>query len=90
MPGGASVTAVVPGLYLVSCGFFSQLPFVATVRQRERERERERETGWGGRALVAVNCLDRKQFRFLTRARDPDTRGPTFRPVPPALGGAPL
>lgn len=37
MPGAASVTAVVPGLYLVSCGFFSQLPFVATVRPTERE-----------------------------------------------------
>ncbi|CAB1116935.1 unnamed protein product [Ectocarpus sp. CCAP 1310/34] len=30
-PGCASVTAVVPGLYLLSCGFFSQIPFVATV-----------------------------------------------------------
>ncbi|CAM9739027.1 unnamed protein product [Ectocarpus sp. 12 AP-2014] len=29
-PGCASVTAVVPGLYLLSCGFFSQIPFVAT------------------------------------------------------------
>eukprot|EP00752_Nemacystus_decipiens_P003626 g3342.t2 len=31
IPGGTSVIAVVPGLYLVSCGFFSQQPFVATV-----------------------------------------------------------
>ncbi|CAM9506680.1 unnamed protein product [Ectocarpus sp. 4 AP-2014] len=30
-PGCASVTAVVPGLYLLSCGFFSQIPFAATV-----------------------------------------------------------
>eukprot|EP00903_Cladosiphon_okamuranus_P016054 g14821.t2 len=31
IPGGASVAVVVPGLYVVSSGFFSQLPFVAKV-----------------------------------------------------------
>lgn len=35
-PGGASVTAVVPGLYLISCGFFSALPFVATVSKTQK------------------------------------------------------
>ncbi|CAM9781403.1 unnamed protein product, partial [Discosporangium mesarthrocarpum] len=29
--GGACVTAIVPGLYLLSCGFFTMHPFIAHV-----------------------------------------------------------
>lgn len=31
-PEGTAITVTVPGLYVLSCGFFSQGPFVATVR----------------------------------------------------------
>ncbi|CAN0012370.1 unnamed protein product [Scytosiphon promiscuus] len=38
-PGSTSVAVVVPGLYLISCGFFCELPFVATVRKGKRTQK---------------------------------------------------
>ncbi|CAN0061404.1 unnamed protein product, partial [Ectocarpus fasciculatus] len=60
-PGCASVTAVVPGLYLLSCGFFSQTPFVATPCPNAAPR----------RVCAQVHLNGDPVYRFSSRLREP-------------------
>ncbi|CAM9900245.1 unnamed protein product, partial [Ectocarpus fasciculatus] len=60
-PGCASVTAVVPGLYLLSCGFFSQTPFVATPCPNAAPR----------RVCAQVHLNGDPVYSFSSRRREP-------------------
>ncbi|CAM9300985.1 unnamed protein product [Ectocarpus sp. 12 AP-2014] len=67
-PGCASVTAVVPGLYVLSCGFFSQIPFVATVRQTATRRPL---FSWSWTTTIKVYLNGDPVYSFSSRRREP-------------------